>query len=336
MQNILNITNGDCAVGVMHEAGLTGDFLPWRDVLHEGPVPAGLPLQDLSRVRAQFIIERGWAPPDQIIASFGQRDDQLRCFAEYDKVILWFEHDLYDQLQLIQVLDWFNHQPPHGTGLSMICTECYLGPLSPEEMRALVVHEQPVTETQLDLASRAWNAFRLDTPEHWQELLQNDTRALPFLESAVLRMLQEYPGCTNGLSRTAEQALRVLAEGATLPWELFSSNQEQEERVFLGDSAFWDILRGMLASDPPLISLAMGGEFVMPECKNQELRITATGREVLAGERNWLEIADIDRWIGGVHLKSPLAWCWDAESGSIAKAGRVLGTQAYSTGDTSP
>ena len=64
MTNILNITNGDSAVHIMQEAGVPGIFLPWRDVLHDGPVPEDLTLDKLSRIRAKFIIGRGWGKPE--------------------------------------------------------------------------------------------------------------------------------------------------------------------------------------------------------------------------------------------------------------------------------
>jgi len=53
MDTILNITNGDCTVKLMAAAGIPGVILPWRDVLHDGPVPAGLSLEQLSAVRAK-------------------------------------------------------------------------------------------------------------------------------------------------------------------------------------------------------------------------------------------------------------------------------------------
>jgi hypothetical protein len=53
----LIVTNGDSAVARMHEAGIAGDILPWRDMLHDGPVPGGLALEDLSKVRAQYLSE---------------------------------------------------------------------------------------------------------------------------------------------------------------------------------------------------------------------------------------------------------------------------------------
>lgn len=36
---MLNITNGDSAVEIMKAAKSEGVFLPWQDVLHDGPVP---------------------------------------------------------------------------------------------------------------------------------------------------------------------------------------------------------------------------------------------------------------------------------------------------------
>ena len=51
---MLHITNGDCAVAVLSRA-VSGTFLPWRDVLHEGPVRAGLSLEQLSAERARFM-----------------------------------------------------------------------------------------------------------------------------------------------------------------------------------------------------------------------------------------------------------------------------------------
>ena len=107
MSRTLHITNGDSAVALMKAAGFEGDILPWRDVLHDGPVPLGLDLEALSRVRADFIADRGWAVRETVHRGFAERDDALRRWNQYGKVTLWFEHDLYDQLQILQLLDFF-------------------------------------------------------------------------------------------------------------------------------------------------------------------------------------------------------------------------------------
>jgi hypothetical protein len=319
MRNILNITNGDSAVEIMKKAEIPGVFLPWRDVLHDGPVPKGLTLEELSKIRSEFIISQNWGTPEDIERHFIERDNILKSFDKYEKVILWFEHDLYDQLQILQILDWFNVNGKNEIKLSIICKDKYLGCLSPDEMKEFLKFEEPVTEKHLLLSSKAWAAFRENSPELWCQLLNEDTSALPFLKGAVIRMLEEYPSCNNGLSRTGQQALEIISKGEKLAGKAFGLNQELEERVFLGDSSFWVILQEFIDSSPALLKLPEGKKLTLPTAKDQELTVTPVGLEVLSGKRNWLEITSLDRWVGGVHLEPSNVWCWNSDSGSVEK-----------------
>lgn len=319
MDKILNITNGDCAVDIMKQANIPGSFLPWRDVLHNGPVPKGLSLEQLSDVRAQFIIDQGWGNTVDIKNSFIERDNILKSFNDYNKIILWFEHDLYDQLQILQLLDFFSQQSSSKTKLSMICTDQYLGMCSADEMIDLFQYEEPVTDDQLKLSNKAWLAFRSESPEKWHNLLNTDTSVLPFLKDAVTRMLEEYPNCINGLSRTTQQALKIISIGEKHPGKVFGLYQKTEDRRFLGDSSFWAILNELLGSKPPPLSITEGTKLNLPISPDQELTITPTGQAILDGEKNWLDIVDLDRWIGGTHLTSSNVWCWNTDSSRLNK-----------------
>ncbi|WP_428088255.1 hypothetical protein [Candidatus Thioglobus sp.] len=180
-------------------------------------------------------------------------------------------------------------------------------------------YEEPVTEKHLMLSSKAWSAFRENSPELWSQLLNENISELPFLEGAVIRMLEEYPNCNNGLSRTAQQALEIISKNEKLAGKAFGVNQELEERIFLGDSSFWEILQEFLDSSPALLKLPEGKKLTLPTAKDQELTITPAGLDVLSGKRNWLEITNLDRWIVGVHLEPANVWCWNSDSGSIMK-----------------
>ncbi|MFW2371914.1 MAG: DUF1835 domain-containing protein [Gammaproteobacteria bacterium] len=319
MDRILNITNGDCAADVMRQAGIAGKILPWRDVLHDGPVPEGLSLDALSMLRAQFITEKGWGEREAIKQDFIARDNALKAYPQYQKVILWFEHDLYDQLQLLQILDWFNQQHSLDTELTMICVDQYLGMLSPEQMVQLHQYEQMVTDEQLSLASTAWNAYRSSTPEKWYALLKADSHVLPYLAGAIRRQLQEYPDSRNGLSRTAQQALNIITKGESRPGRVFALYQETERRRFMGDSSFWVVLNELLESTPPLLALAEGNslKLPLPVYADQVLSITPEGEAVLAGDSNWLDTNVLDHWLGGVHLTAENVCCWDREKEEI-------------------
>lgn len=320
MKNILNITNGDIAIEIMQKAGIPGTFLSWNDVLYDGPVPKGLTLEELSEVRAEFIIGRNWGEPQNIRRSFIERDNVLKSCDDFDKVILWFEHDLYDQLQILQILDWFHKNSKNEVELSIICRGTYLGMLSPSEMSGFVKYEEPITEKHLSHAANAWAAFRDDSPIKWSELLDEDTSVLPFLEGAILRLLEEYPDCISGLSRTEKQALQIISGGETLVGKVFGLNQDLEERIFLGDLSFWVILQELIDSTPALLELADAGKLISETAQSQKITITSIGLDVLSGRKNWIDLKNHDRWFGGVHQQGKNIWCWDAGSSLIAKS----------------
>jgi len=319
MPKVLNITNGDSAVDIMKQAGISGDFLPWRDVLHDGPVVSGFSLEVLSELRAQFISNRGWGEADAIKQSFIERDNKLKSYQDYDKVILWFEHDLYDQLQIIQILDWFSQNSSDGDALSMICTENYLGMLSPDEMKNMTQYELPVTIEQLALANKAWSAFGSDNASDWASLLDEDTTALPFLAGAILRQLEEYPDCVTGLSRTAYQALKVFSQGETRCGKVFGEYAKTEECQFLGDLSFWVILNEMASANPRLLVPKAGGSLQRSVSQKDDLLITELGKDVLQGKASLLDYYDINRWIGGTHLNKDFIWCWDADKQELVE-----------------
>ncbi len=311
MQRILNISNGDCTIELMKQAGVEGDRLPWRDLLHEGPVPSGLSLQALSAVRAEYIASQGWGNQQSIQDDFIARDKVLASYRDYDRVVLWFEHDLYDQLQLIQLLDWFNHQQLNGVELMLICIDEYLAQLSPEKIAALTPTAEPVSEQQLGLATRAWAAFTHETPRLWYELLDQDTAQLPFLAASIRRQLEELPDYRNGLSRTEQQILSALCAEPLTACELFEKSQAMESARFMGDSSFWLLLDAMINQDVPYIETEAGVRFSVPPDKNLCLNITRHGQDVFNRRINCLDNIKIDRWAGGIHLQKHNLWCWN-------------------------
>ena len=62
---VLHVTNGDAVVPeIAAAAGVDpGDVLVWRDVLHDGPVPAGLDADALAQVRARHLTARSSSQP---------------------------------------------------------------------------------------------------------------------------------------------------------------------------------------------------------------------------------------------------------------------------------
>ena len=79
----LIVTNGDAAGELLRKAFTSTEVLPWRDVLHDGPVPVTDTFEELSELRADFLAERGWGDPDALRENFQARDRGLAHFQAF-------------------------------------------------------------------------------------------------------------------------------------------------------------------------------------------------------------------------------------------------------------
>ena len=292
----LHITNGDCAVQVLARA-VEGELLPWRDVLHEGPVHAGLPLQDLSRRRAAFIASTGWGSLPDVSRNFQERDACLAAAGRHDEVVLWFEHDLYDQLQLVQLLDWFAAHP--HPKLTLVCEAEYLGSMTPARAQQLFRARRAVSGAQLKAGSSAWGAFGSADP---RSMRLQAMPALPFLAPALRRLLEELPWTRDGLSRLERQVLEALRDGPLAFEMLFPrAHHHREDPVFAGDSVVALYLERLAADG-------------LVKKKGPLFAITERGSEAVDGKADAWAFPRKPRWLGGYEIRSGRLR-WDPERG---------------------
>ena len=320
---LLHVTNGESAGNTLRQTTLGGAVLPWQDVLHEGPVPA-LPRQELLRTRAQFLADCGWGSPQALLSSLERRDRQvLEALRDDLQVVLWFEHDLYDQLQLLDVLA-LAHTAEAAPELIVIGSFpgkpsfAGLGELTANELETLWPSRGPATPAALDAATSAWAAFREPEPTSLAEWATRDSAELPFLAPALRRLIEELPAPADGLSGTERRALDAVAAGAQSPPAAFIAAQRLEEAPFLGDTSFYRALSALgqgtarlLETDdgaplPPPPPLSDGRHFA-----RMRLRLTANGEATLRGEADRVELLGVDRWIGGTHITPDNTWRWD-------------------------
>jgi hypothetical protein len=303
----------------MREAGIDGPIVSWDDVLHEGPVPAGLNRVALRERRAAFLASCGWGSAEAIGRGLAERDGVLERLDRIDEVVLWFEHDLYDQLQFLQVVD---RLPLDGSPrLTAVADDEYLGHLPAAKFRDLFAMRREVTSAERLAARDAWNAFRSPDPRAVLDVLPRVT-VLSHLPVALRRHLEQFPSMQNGLSRTEQQALEVVADGVTRLADVYvQSHHRRESPIFMGDAAFLAHISALVIGGDPLLSTtSVRDASVTSRSRSSPLlaiegdvQLTETGRRVLAGELDRVRRCGIDRWLGGVYLlgNGPV-WRWDA------------------------
>lgn len=278
----LHVTNGDAVVPELAAAaGVSrAEILVWRDVLHDGPVPAGLDPDALAGVRARHLTSRGWSHADGVEVSeaaagamLRERDERLASHPPEAEVMLWFEDDLYDALQLAQVEDRLAGRPGP-------VTRVHLAHPPRGDLGAALAARRPV-----DPDSAAFAALRSPDPRAWETV------------AGFERLLEELPDARTGLTRLERQILEALHDGPLAPGGLFLAATRREEPPWIGDT----VVFAVAADLDPLVARTNGHYELTPE-----------GAAVLAGDatrpRN-------DRWLGGVHLGPGRPdWAWDPQA----------------------
>jgi hypothetical protein len=277
--SVLHVTNGDSTANGLRANGI--EALVWRDVLHDGPVP----LDGVREARARFLASRGWRTYEAALAELAHRDEVLDTHD--GEFVLWFEADLYDQLQLVEILARLQARAVDTGPISLLCIGEFpgiahfggLGELTAAQLATL--KPRPIAPAALTTARDAWDVLRSPDPTGLSTV--GPTPDLPYLGQAFDRLAREYPSTRDGLGLTERRILAGCAAGPVTRADLFRRVWQREPHPYLGDSSFFVLLDALA----PLVD---------------DTGLSGDGRRVLEGTADRIERIGIDRWIGGVHL----------------------------------
>lgn len=320
---MLHIHNGDCSATIARNSSLPGEHLAWREALICGPTPRGLSENEWRRLRAQHLTDAYDLAAEDCERDLRKQDEALSRFSEHEEVVLWFEHDLFCQIHLIYLLNWFAPREHGQTKLSLICIGAFpgikdfrgLGQLTPEQMTSLFDARHDVTPEEPELGAKAWAAYSSADPREIVALLTQDTSALPFLRAALQKHLARFPSRRNGLGQIENRALEFIAGGAAKFGALFSEFGKAEPSYGLGDAQFMLHLRQLASGPQPLLTISNDDAKESSEFLGTSFALTENGESVLRGDVDQVALNGIDTWLGGVHLTGKdAAWRWDEEA----------------------
>jgi hypothetical protein len=319
----LHVRCGSDIQETLRQAGFTGDFLEHSVPYCEGPVSAG---PDRHERMARFLVDafpqaRGGLVYERELAGLEAGERELEHSAKaYQRVVLWMEHDRWDQLILARLLAAYAGALRPRLLELIVVSEfpgatrfIGLGQLPAEALRGLWASRRPVTAAQLSLGEEVWSALGAESPQRLAALARSGTPALPVMARALHRHLQELPWLEDGLSLTQRLLLQTVANQTTTLNDLFFRLQERDPLTSLTDLGLLHTVDEMLrASEPPLLHTPPppGGRSFA-----QQLTITAAGTAVVAGKRDFGALRPPSRWVGGVKVTPGEAgWRWQ-ESG---------------------
>ncbi len=319
---MLHIYNGDSTADIAKNAGIPGEHAVWREALVCGPTPGHLSEPEFIKARAHHLSEDYVVPIEKCESDLREQHQALASFSDHEEVVLWFEHDLFCQINLIYLLNWFAEEELGETKLSLICIDEFpsvqifhgLGQLNEEQLTSLLPRREPITPAQLEVGSRAWEAYSSPNPAKLISLLSADISVLPFLDAALRRHLLRFPSTRNGLGRIENIGLELVAGGYAKFKSLFPAFMRREPEYGFGDAQFYLALRRMATSPVPLLTQKNGGNSAYDPAQMllSSFELTKQGEAVMAGAEDFVIQNGIDLWLGGVHLKGKESpWRWD-------------------------
>ncbi|MDD1532866.1 hypothetical protein C7U89_02255 [Bradyrhizobium sp. WBOS4] len=246
---------------------------------------------------------------------FGTRDiGFFELCAKFDSIEIWADPRPNDQLVLIWLLNLLRPYREIVTKLSLVHADDIIANYAAESVAKWKLPNFKVTENQLVLASRAWRAYRAQTPEPCFDLLMTDLTILPRLRSALIAVLEELPDSVTGLGATEMDLLDYVNDGETDPRIVCNGRLIRD---VLGENDARDALLELGGHPTP--ALVLGDPAFTNEdryfCRSEwKLTLTELGRSLLAREDDMWRHNRIYRWWGGTELTNERLWRWDRES----------------------
>lgn len=323
---MIHIRCGSDIVAKLAAGGVAGRVVVWPDPLCEGPV-VGQDRASIRAIRGPWLAARFSSDPKDVVAQLTADDASLEAARDAaEEVVLWFESDLFDQAILVHLLDLLAPRLEQGRQLSLVTLHEHpsrvgfvaLGHLNPSQLAQLLPERITITPEMVARARLATAAWSAPTPQRLDGLRREADGALPYLNAAIERMLEELPARRSGIGRTERQALEAVAAGNNTAGAAFVASQAREERPWMGDSMFWAHLAEMSEGAEPLLKI--DGEWP-PEREGARTRLSLTslGEAVVAGQHIWTGRAR-PLWIGGTQVPAgPSGWRWDADRREVVR-----------------
>ena len=322
---MLNVYNGDSTAITARAASIPGDHVSWREALVCGPAPEDLTESEFIEVRARHLATAYNVAIDKCRAELLSMHEALASFSQHDEVVLWFEHDLFCQVQLIYLLNWFAGREMGETKLSVVCINEFpgmhpfhgLGELNEEQLKSLFPRRAEIGPEQFELAVSAWRAYSSADARALISLLRRDLSALPFLKEALKKHLERFPSTRNGLGRIENTSLALVTEGYSKFRSLFPAFSRRESVFGFGDAQVYLALETMINARTPLLVQSNSNHWSKDSAQMllASFELTDDGKAVLAGEEDFVVENGIDTWLGGIHLQGKEAdWRWDDET----------------------
>jgi hypothetical protein len=228
---------------------------------------------------------------------------------QQDEIILWFEFDLFCQINMIAVLSWLKTHR-RDAQISLVCSgnedgsdKMYgLCDLEDDRLQTLYKKRKHLSQDDIEFADYVWQLYCSDNPIRLENMSDFEHYHFDYLSEAIKVHLKRFPTIKNGLNEIENRILELSVEQKPKnKKQLVQTIMNNQGYYGYGDSQFERIITSM----KPLFT------------SFNPVRLSRKGKDILEGKTSYYsQIRDNESYLGGA-LK--YNFLFNDESGRILK-----------------
>ncbi|NJB69984.1 hypothetical protein GGR42_000446 [Saonia flava] len=292
MSSLLHITNGDSFTKKLKSLNIDGDVITWREMLCEGKTLTNVGSESFWKTRFEFLNKNYKVSKSKFIELTLKEYRSLCNHKKEDQIVLWFEYDLFCQINMLAVLSWLKSHRKHAQ-ISLVCSgnedesdKLYgLCELSDEQLHKLYDNRTILTQDDIEYADYVWQLYCSNNPIRLENLGDFDQYQFEHLSGAIQTHLKRFPTIKNGLNEIENRILELAIKEKPLNKKSLMMTILQNQGLYgYGDAQYERIISSL----KPLFT------------SFNPVKVTRKGKEILQGKTNYYStIKNNDLYLGG-------------------------------------
>ncbi|CAM1353329.1 MULTISPECIES: DUF1835 domain-containing protein [Tenacibaculum] len=250
--SILHITNGDSTTQVLNKLNFNGSIITWREMLCEGKTSIDVGSENFWKTRFDFL-KSSYKVSKKTFIDYTLKEYRNLCNQkQQDEIVLWFEYDLFCQVNMLAVISWLKRYRK-GRKISLVCSGEIegkkglfgLGQLTNTELKEHYNKRVVLTQDDIEYADYIWQLYCSDSPLRLETVHQyNPMSPFVYLEAAIKAHIQRFPSIKNGLNKIENSILEIAnQQHFKNKNELVGSILASQEVYGFGDTQYFNKLQ---------------------------------------------------------------------------------------------
>ncbi len=220
MSKRIHIVNGDSTKWILEQSGLDGEIVVWRELLCDGPVSEPLFSDEFWQARYDYFEK------ELNVSRLEYFDKTIKELlkAEFlegvEELVLWFEYDLFCQVNLMAVCSFLLEHFRKDVVYSMVCVGMEkdrqgwqtLADYKPEDYVSLYENRINMSRASFEYAHECWKVYAKKDKKGLQEFNFRKNKRFKYFHVAMLQEQERFTDET-GLNQIDRKIIELLEEG---------------------------------------------------------------------------------------------------------------------------